>query len=330
MQITISGDIGSGKSTVGNYLAKKLNAELIDCGQLYRDYAATKGFDVLQQNIHGKNTIDKMIDARIEELGRGDKSRVYVSRTAWHFIPNAVHIYLSVNPVTAAKRILLRKSNNEEHSSLEDVLHYNEKRIMTEDARYEKMYGITREQQLKSANIIMCIGNRSIDEVCEALYDVLLCALKRVLIMDTKIVVPTQVIQDINMDVVNDYRTTFVNPDWVHSSILVDFCNGVPFVQDGHHRLCAANLDEKKFIVTPNFCIVNEERDMLTKSQYYDWEDMLKSDMSTVTTDMSTLCPKELKWCRENAPSALRDMSDEELLKQMHKIYIQHLSVHDC
>lgn len=280
MQITISGDIGSGKSTVGKYLAEKLGAELVDCGQLYRSYASKKDMSVLQLNQSDDDSIDRQIDNDLILMGKENKPRVYISRTAWHFIPHAVHVYMSVNPRVAAERIFNRKTVAEEHESLESIIEYNKERIAREDERYERMYGITRAQQLKENNVYVCVGNASLDDVCR----MVLFAVKEgdIMCFDPKVAIPTQVLFDVDAGLVEEYRRQF-SGDISFTSVNMQFVNGIPYIVDGHHRTAAACLNGVKMMCTKNFSVVEKPLCELSRSDYYDWEDYVKGDMSSVT-----------------------------------------------
>ena len=101
MNITITGDLGSGKTTVSKLLAEKLGMEVVDTGMIYRKFAEDKGMDVLEQNNSDDWSIDRKIDSEVERLGKEKDNQIFVSRLAWHFIPNALKIYLTINPLLA-------------------------------------------------------------------------------------------------------------------------------------------------------------------------------------------------------------------------------------
>lgn len=284
MQVTISGDIGSGKSTVGQYLAGKLGAELIDCGQLYRAYASRKDMNVLQLNQSGDSSIDKQIDNDLIRMGKECKPRVYISRTAWHFIPNAVHVYMTINPRVAAERVLSRKTVAEEHDSVDSIIDYNRERIAREDARYERMYGITRKQQLESSNILLCIGNASAEDVCAAANEVI--DKGDVICFDPRIAIPTQTIHDTSPEIVRDYMNE-IKGDIVPCEVCIKFVNGIPYIIDGHHRVAAACMNDVKFIYTDQFVVTDEPVCQLSSNDYYDWEDYVDGDMSAVMSTKS-------------------------------------------
>lgn len=287
MQITISGDIGSGKSTLGEYLSREFNAELIDCGQLYRKYAAEKSMSVLELNQSGDNSIDRQIDNDLIKWGRENKYRVYISRTAWHFIPDAVHIYTMVNPKLAAERILKRKTVAEEHTSIDSILEYNKKRIEEEDMRYQRMYGITRENQLRKTELFIHIGNNSPEQVCRAVSHVIkkerlvLYSGKPILIFDPRVVVPTQGIRDMNNDIVFAYSKD-ITADVSNCEVTMQLVDGVPYILDGHHRVAAACTNGVQFMYTTSFMISQKPDSILRNSDYYDWEEYTMADLSIV------------------------------------------------
>lgn len=50
MNITITGDIGAGKSTVAKCIASILKMDVVEAGDIYRKYSESKGLNVLEQN----------------------------------------------------------------------------------------------------------------------------------------------------------------------------------------------------------------------------------------------------------------------------------------
>ena len=273
MHITVSGDIGSGKSTIGKMLAEHYGYKFIDGGQLYRDMAKEIGLDVLEQNRSDDYSIDRAIDTKLAELGKTDDFSVVVSRTAWCLMPESVKIYLTINPVLAAKRLLTRKSNNEEHKSVEDILEYSSERIVREDIRYGNMYGVTREQQLTQSNIILHVGNRSIDEVFDTLVRFIDINCKHVLIFDPATVLPTRLPQTICMPLLKEYEKYFKG-DIIGSSCYMTYSKSAVFINDGHHRIAAACRNGVKFVYTVNSTIDLCARGNLTTGAYLKWASM--------------------------------------------------------
>src|SRR5262245_35537508 len=107
MRITLGGDLGSGKSSVGRRLSELLGIPYISAGKLFREIGQISNLDALATNLAAEtNTdIDAAVDNRTRELDRTLPDFIIDSRMAWHFVTNAVRVYLSVGPETAAQRI---------------------------------------------------------------------------------------------------------------------------------------------------------------------------------------------------------------------------------
>src|ERR1051325_4407656 len=114
-KISITGDLGSGKSSVAKELCKFLGYEYFSTGNIQRELARTKGMDTLEMNYYAEKNkgIDKLIDNNLIQINKENKSYVLDSRLAWHFVKDSFKIYLTVLPEIAAKRVLadtLRKN----------------------------------------------------------------------------------------------------------------------------------------------------------------------------------------------------------------------------
>lgn len=88
--------------------------------------------------------IDSLLDERQKLLGKMEDNFIIDGRLAFHFIPHARKIFLRVESMEAAKRILNDESRAwvETHVNLEDAAKNIEIRRKSEDDRYLKYYGI--------------------------------------------------------------------------------------------------------------------------------------------------------------------------------------------
>lgn len=148
MIITISGDPGSGKSTVGKAIAKELGLKHYSAGDFMREMAESRGIPLLGLGRLAEKdpSIDKEIDERTKHLALKDNF-VIDSRLAFHFIPKAIKIFLKVDPKVAAQRtwkdIVAQKRHAEKQlHSEKEVYDAIVKRQQSEIARYKKYYGI--------------------------------------------------------------------------------------------------------------------------------------------------------------------------------------------
>jgi predicted cytidylate kinase len=153
--ITISGDPGSGKSTIAKKLAQKLQAERIYVGQIRRKLAKTKGMSLTELNKYAQDhpetdvVIDKNAAKRAKQLAK--QSPVIVEgRTQFHFLPESLKVYVAVDINEGAKRIwkdlqsmeAKAKRNEGDLNSLADVAKSIKSRVNSDKKRYMKYYNI--------------------------------------------------------------------------------------------------------------------------------------------------------------------------------------------
>src|SRR5947209_5250730 len=106
--ITITGELGSGKSSIAKALCKMLNYKYFSTGSIQRKIGKGKGMDTLELNYFAEKNhdIDKYIDDLVININDEEDSYILDSRMAWHFIRKSFKIYLTVNPIVAAKRVI--------------------------------------------------------------------------------------------------------------------------------------------------------------------------------------------------------------------------------
>lgn len=153
--ITISGDPGSGKTTIAKSLAKKLKAKRIYVGEIRRKLAKTKGMSLAQLNQYAQThpetdvVIDKKVAKEARQLAK-TQPIIVEGRTQFHFIPESLKLYVRVSLTEGAKRIwhdlqsaqAKKKRNEGELNSLAEVKKSIQKRIKSDIKRYKKYYGI--------------------------------------------------------------------------------------------------------------------------------------------------------------------------------------------
>ena len=153
--ITISGDPGSGKSTIAQELAKKLKAKRIYVGEIRREIARKKGLTLAELNKYAEKhpetdvIIDKKVASQARQLAK--KYPVIVEgRTQFHFIPESFKLYIKVNLAEGAKRIWqqmqsqkARSARNEgKINSLAQLKKSIKERVISDIKRYQKYYNL--------------------------------------------------------------------------------------------------------------------------------------------------------------------------------------------
>ncbi len=149
--ITIAGKPGSGKSVTSKMLAARFGYQHFSSGDLFRAIGKEHGIDDVREiNLaaeRGELNVDELVDQRLRDIGRTENEIVIDSRTAWHWMPNSFKVYLDLDLVTAAERILKNiDAFRMEHEHIpEDPMEYAlllEERLASESRRYKKLYDV--------------------------------------------------------------------------------------------------------------------------------------------------------------------------------------------
>jgi cytidylate kinase len=144
MKITISGAVGSGKSTVSKLLAKKLGYKHYSMGEFMREIAKKRNLSImdLSKIAETDSTIDEELDELQRKIGKEEDNFIMDSRLGFHFIPNSFKIFFNVDVGEAAKRILSDKRAEETYKDVEEAKQFLKKRMRSENVRYKEYYGI--------------------------------------------------------------------------------------------------------------------------------------------------------------------------------------------
>ena len=144
VKISLAGDLGSGKSTVGKLLAEKFSAQMYSTGTIQRELAAKMNMTTLELNKYSEThpEVDDMIDDGLRALNEKDVSVVIDSRMAWHFVPSSFSVYMSADPAVAAARIMNAGRESEPFESLDEAVRSIAERRQSEQARYMHLYGV--------------------------------------------------------------------------------------------------------------------------------------------------------------------------------------------
>jgi len=157
MNITITGSLGSGKTSVCDEMAKEYNLEVIKTGTIFREIAAEKGISVIELNELAKTdtSIDKMLDERSTLLGKQKDNTVFDSRMAWHFIPDSFKVFVLTQVQESAKRILCDYDRTAEgYRDLKEAEDGILRRAKLEKKRFMNLYNVNYYNQ-ENYNLII-------------------------------------------------------------------------------------------------------------------------------------------------------------------------------
>ena len=142
--LTVSGLIGSGKTSVCRELSALTGWRVVSAGTILRRMAEERGLSVIELNEIAKtdSTIDQLIDDQLIALRSSVEPLIVDSRLAWHFIPNSYKIHLVVDTSIAAQRVFSAQRSDESYATPEDAYAANAQRQLMENDRFQHYYGI--------------------------------------------------------------------------------------------------------------------------------------------------------------------------------------------
>jgi predicted cytidylate kinase len=165
-RITLSGDLGSGKSSVGKRLAATLGIPYYSAGALFRDIGRIDNLDALNTNLAAENNtaIDAQVDARTKEIDRSVPGFVIDSRMAWHFVRNALRVYLAVSRDTAAHRIMGDGRSGETYPNHPAAVAALGERRASEAKRYRQLYRVDI-MNLANYDLVVVTDDAALDDI---------------------------------------------------------------------------------------------------------------------------------------------------------------------
>jgi radical S-adenosyl methionine domain-containing protein 2 len=128
MKITLSGLAGSGKSTIGKLVAKQLSCEFTSVGSWTRDFALqhyNMSINEFQDFCKLHPEMDQEIDRKMVTYCNEQTNLVIDYRLGFHFIQDALHVFLTVSEEEAHRRISTANRSNEK-TDLSDIAERNQ------------------------------------------------------------------------------------------------------------------------------------------------------------------------------------------------------------
>lgn len=143
MRITISGPIGSGKTTACDLLSKRLGVECVVSGKIFRQMAVENGLSLSDfgKLCEADPKYDKMLDGRMVDIARENDNIVLEGRLVAHMLTKehipALRVYLDAPLEVRVGRVVQREGDDREKAKA-DLLEREE----CEALRYRQYYGI--------------------------------------------------------------------------------------------------------------------------------------------------------------------------------------------
>ncbi len=178
MNITITGNLGSGKSSVAKILKEK-GYEYSSTGNIFRQLAMDKGMSVEAFNkqvneaaSRGDHSVDKMIDDTTTRISEERDNVVFDSRLAWHFASKSFKIFIITDIDEASRRVFhdSLRANSESYESQEACRKALINRQKLETVRYKEVYGIDY-YDMSNYNLVIESTSASPDEIVQEILD---------------------------------------------------------------------------------------------------------------------------------------------------------------
>lgn len=291
MKISITGDLGSGKSTVAKQLAKDLGFDYVSTGTIFREIAKEYGIDVLKLNKLAltDTSIDDRVDGKLKEYNQHPTGLIIDSRLAWHFINESIKIYFEVDPLVAAQRVFGDNSRNNEQKYPDINLAYYalQDRKRTENQRYLDRYGIDCDH-IGNYDLVVNTSLSDVPSICDLLAKIIANYPDTPVAkywLDPRMLYPTENIRILAREETKmlkiDIRQNGYDKKYPITCIKV---NGYYFIWDGHKRCSAAIENAIAYVpvqviaidtqeIHPGHSAVKFVTGNIDMRKYYDWED---------------------------------------------------------
>ena len=138
--IVVSGQPGSGKTTIARGLAQRLGIEHLSSGKLFREYAARLGMDIVEFHRYAEEhpEVDREIDEYVRS--RASKGGVVIdSHVALWLLRDLAHVAIYVK---ASLEVRARRIAERDGVSVEDAERELRKREESNRRRYMSLYGV--------------------------------------------------------------------------------------------------------------------------------------------------------------------------------------------
>jgi CMP/dCMP kinase len=292
MHISITGDLGSGKSTVAKEICRVLNYKYLSMGQLQRQLGQERGMNTLEFNKFTDNNkeIDDYIDQRLKDVNTQTDSYVLDSRLGWHFVKTSFKVYLMAVDEVSASRVLVDEKRIGEPLALDIKAKIKEQseRRKIESARFEKNYGV-KPSIFKDFDVIIDTSSASISEVTSlilSLYE----KYKKTEYFNKIWLSPHRIFPTENIRLIASEEAKAVKANIKENGFNSEYPVSCVLFQkefymfDGHKRLSACLYNKLPFIpivliaknedtINPTFKVEQFIKDTLNISWIYDWED---------------------------------------------------------
>ena len=292
MHISVAGKLGSGKSTICTILKNKYGYQIYSTGVIHREIANQQKVSTLEMNRMMTKDLryDREIDEAVTKISieKDNEVIIFDSRMAWKFAAKSFKIFVSVDPLVAATRVMKEpRGVAETYSDIEDARLKLIERARIENERFKQLYDIDNFDY-SNYNLIIDSTYVSPEDMTNIVYDKYQKYCNNNyeetsdILMSPTSLFPLESIRSIHTKILDEYKT---EKEYNKRPIEIVVANGYHFIVDGHHRMLAAVLNKEEFVnvkvaSTDKYTFLKTENNLLTEAQslglstVYDFEEI--------------------------------------------------------
>ena len=254
MHISISGKLGSGKSTISNVLKNNHGFEIYSTGAIQREIALRHKVSTLEMNqlMAQDLSFDHAIDDAVMKISveRKDETIVFDSRMAWRFAVNSFKIFIIVDPLVAASRVMdNRRGEVEVYTDLQDAKSKLIKRGKLENERFIDIYGVDNFDY-SNYNLVIDSTCSTPDELANIIYDRFKNYCNSSVDTLDILVAPASLYPlswsgEIDLDALELH---IKEKKYLTSQVIVTVIDGYHYIVDGYLQVLAAIMNRENFI----------------------------------------------------------------------------------
>lgn len=253
MNLSLTGNLGSGKSSLGRELIAR-GFEIVSSGDIFRGLAAEKGVSIVEMNKIAENdkSIDKMVDERTIALGKEKDHTIFDSRMGWYFVPDSFKVFVMVDLMEAGRRVYhdsLRQAERYERE--EDAVKALYTRQSLEKERYGQLYGVNY-YHLENYDLVIDSTNASpaqlAEEIIRRFEQFQTGETAKLIEISPYRIYPTIAANALDIHKVEQYSGENEGDICMDEGLAVTLYNGRWCAVGEHEKLLAAQIDKKAFI----------------------------------------------------------------------------------
>ncbi|MEG0073442.1 MAG: cytidylate kinase family protein [Clostridia bacterium] len=171
--IALSGEIASGKGTVGKIISKTLGYEIYSASMVFRQMAREKNMSITDfgKYVEERPELDLETEKRMGEYAKANSKVILDGRMAFYVAPFAFKVYMKVDTDVAAERMFNDNRGKEDsYDTLEETKASIIDRYENENTRYMNVYNVNKADE-SNYDLVFDTTGKSPEECAKIILD---------------------------------------------------------------------------------------------------------------------------------------------------------------